>query len=149
MGDRSHLSDPRGGPDGLRWFWSLTVNGPMTRADRAATLEEAKAQCRKVGSRVAKMDAQHGAASVDNRQLHHGGGRIIRGAASGLIRGISSGTEAVRVLPQCLQTVKPGLLSSADLAMWRLAMLNHNRCPHNTEAPDVVADIRGTCVFPP
>jgi hypothetical protein len=28
----------------LRWFWSLTVNGPMTRADRVATLEEAKAQ---------------------------------------------------------------------------------------------------------
>jgi hypothetical protein len=21
----------RGGPDSLRWFWSLTVNGPMTR----------------------------------------------------------------------------------------------------------------------
>jgi hypothetical protein len=25
----------RGGPDSLRWFWSLTVNGPMTRSDRA------------------------------------------------------------------------------------------------------------------
>jgi hypothetical protein len=24
----------RGGPDSLRWFWSLTVNGPMTRSDR-------------------------------------------------------------------------------------------------------------------
>src|SRR5258708_17566949 len=33
----------RGGPDSLRWFWSMTVNGPMTRADRVATLEEAKA----------------------------------------------------------------------------------------------------------
>ena len=30
-----------------RWFWSLTVNGPMTRADREATLEEAKAQFQK------------------------------------------------------------------------------------------------------
>jgi hypothetical protein len=30
-----------------RWFWSLTVNGPMTRADRVATLEEAKTQLRK------------------------------------------------------------------------------------------------------
>jgi hypothetical protein len=29
----------------LRWFWSMTVNGPMTRADRVATLEEAEAQC--------------------------------------------------------------------------------------------------------
>ena len=24
----------RGGPDRLRWFWSMTVNGPMTRSDR-------------------------------------------------------------------------------------------------------------------
>jgi hypothetical protein len=30
----------RGGPDSLRWFWSLTVNGPMTRSDRVATLED-------------------------------------------------------------------------------------------------------------
>ncbi|MGZ3360158.1 MAG: hypothetical protein ACXU84_12565 [Xanthobacteraceae bacterium] len=36
----------RGGPDSLRWFWSLTVNGPMTRSDRVATLEEAKAQAK-------------------------------------------------------------------------------------------------------
>jgi len=28
-------------------FWSLTVNGPMTRSDRVATLEEAKAQFQK------------------------------------------------------------------------------------------------------
>jgi hypothetical protein len=27
----------RGGPDSLRWFWSLTVNGPMTRSDRSAS----------------------------------------------------------------------------------------------------------------
>ena len=33
-----------GGPDSLRWFWSLTVTGPMTRSDKVATLEEAKAQ---------------------------------------------------------------------------------------------------------
>src|SRR4051812_37281840 len=31
-------------PTNLRWFWSMTVNGPMTRSDRVATLEEAKAQ---------------------------------------------------------------------------------------------------------
>ena len=37
----------RGGPDSLRWFWSLTVNSPMTRSDRVATLEEAKAQFQK------------------------------------------------------------------------------------------------------
>ena len=37
----------RGGPDNLRWFWSMTVNGPMTRLGRVATLEEAKAQFQK------------------------------------------------------------------------------------------------------
>jgi hypothetical protein len=37
----------RGGPDNLRWFWSLTVNGPMTRSGRVATLDEAKAQGQK------------------------------------------------------------------------------------------------------
>ena len=35
------------GPDHLRWFWSFTLHGPMTRSDRAATLEEAKAQFQK------------------------------------------------------------------------------------------------------
>jgi hypothetical protein len=33
--------------EALRWFWSMTVNGPMTRADRVATLEEAKARFQK------------------------------------------------------------------------------------------------------
>ena len=46
MGCRSHLRDPRGHRQ-LRWFWSMTVNGPMTRSDRVATLEEAKAQFQK------------------------------------------------------------------------------------------------------
>ena len=35
------------GPDSLCRFWSLTVNGPMTRSDRVAILEEAKAQFQK------------------------------------------------------------------------------------------------------
>ena len=35
----------RGGP--LRWFWSLTVDPPMARSDKVATLEEAKAQFQK------------------------------------------------------------------------------------------------------
>jgi hypothetical protein len=38
---------PAAAPIALRWFWSLTVNGPMTRSDRVATLEEAKAQFQK------------------------------------------------------------------------------------------------------
>jgi hypothetical protein len=40
----------RGGPDNLRWFWSMTVTGPMTRSDRVATLEEAKADFGKAGT---------------------------------------------------------------------------------------------------
>src|SRR6185312_5033772 len=41
------IYETRGGPDHLRWFWSLTVTGPLTRSDRVATLEEAKAQFQK------------------------------------------------------------------------------------------------------
>ena len=36
--DVGRIYETRGGPDSLRWFWSLTVNGPMTRSDRVATL---------------------------------------------------------------------------------------------------------------
>jgi hypothetical protein len=39
----------RGGPESLRWFWSMTVNGPMTRSDRVPTLEEPRNSFRKVG----------------------------------------------------------------------------------------------------
>ena len=45
--DVGRIYETRGGPDSLRWFWSLTVNGPMTRSDRVATLDEAKAQFQK------------------------------------------------------------------------------------------------------
>jgi hypothetical protein len=38
--DTVHTYRTRGGADRLRWFWSLTVNGPVTCADRVATLEE-------------------------------------------------------------------------------------------------------------
>ena len=41
------IYETRGGPDNLRWFWSMTITGPMTRSDRVTTLEEAKAQLRK------------------------------------------------------------------------------------------------------
>src|SRR4051812_132655 len=37
----------RGGPDSLRWFRSMTITGPLTRCDRVATLNEAKAQFQK------------------------------------------------------------------------------------------------------
>src|SRR4249920_3020299 len=45
--DVGRIYQTRGGPESLRWFWSLTVNGPMTRSDKVATLEEAKAQFQK------------------------------------------------------------------------------------------------------
>jgi hypothetical protein len=38
------IYETRGGPDSLRWFWSMTGHGPMTRSGRVAALEEAKAQ---------------------------------------------------------------------------------------------------------
>jgi hypothetical protein len=40
----------RGGPESLRWSWSLTVTGPMTRSDRVATLDQAKAHFRRAGT---------------------------------------------------------------------------------------------------
>jgi len=45
--DVGRIYQTRGGPDNRRWFWSMTVNGPMTRSGRVATLEEAKAQFQK------------------------------------------------------------------------------------------------------
>ena len=45
--DVGRIYQARGGPDNLRWFWSMNVNGPMARADRVATLEEAKAGVQK------------------------------------------------------------------------------------------------------
>jgi hypothetical protein len=40
----------RGGPDSLRWFGSMNANGPMTRSDRVATLEEAKVRFQRAGT---------------------------------------------------------------------------------------------------
>ena len=45
--DVGRIYQTRGGLASLRWFWSLTVNGPMTRSDRVATLDEAKGQFQK------------------------------------------------------------------------------------------------------
>jgi hypothetical protein len=45
--DIGRIYEVRGGPEHLRWFWSFALHGPMTRSDRAATLEEAKAQFQK------------------------------------------------------------------------------------------------------
>jgi hypothetical protein len=41
------IYENRVGPNSQRWFWSMTVTGPITRWDRVATFEEAKAQLRK------------------------------------------------------------------------------------------------------
>jgi uncharacterized protein (DUF736 family) len=55
----------RGGPDSLRWFWSLTINGPMTRADKVATLEEAKAQFQK------SWDAWNSSPKMEEHRANH------------------------------------------------------------------------------
>jgi hypothetical protein len=60
------IYETRGGPDNLRWFWSMTVNGPMTRSDRVATLEEAKAQFQKSWD-AWKAWAMHGRGAIDLR----------------------------------------------------------------------------------
>jgi hypothetical protein len=41
------IYETRGGPEHLRWLWSLTMDPPMARSDNVATLEEAKAQFQK------------------------------------------------------------------------------------------------------
>jgi hypothetical protein len=45
--DIGRIYETRGGPEHLRWFWSFAVQGPMRRADKVATLEEAKTQFQK------------------------------------------------------------------------------------------------------
>ena len=45
--DVGRIYQVRGGPENMRWFWSMTVNGPMARADRVATLDEAKTGVKK------------------------------------------------------------------------------------------------------
>ena len=45
------ICQTRGGPDSLRWFCSLTVNGPMTRADRVATWKRQRRSFRRSGTR--------------------------------------------------------------------------------------------------
>jgi hypothetical protein len=57
--DIGRIYGVRGGPEDLRWFWSFALHGPMMRSDRAATLEDAKAQFQKSwdeGKAWAKMD---------------------------------------------------------------------------------------------
>jgi hypothetical protein len=45
--DIGRIYQDRGGPENMRWFWSMNVNGPMAHAGRVATLEEAKAGLQK------------------------------------------------------------------------------------------------------
>jgi hypothetical protein len=48
VGGRPHQT--RGGPDSLRWFWSMPVTGPMTRSDRVATLGGPRRSFRRAGA---------------------------------------------------------------------------------------------------
>jgi hypothetical protein len=45
------IYETRGGPESLRWFWSMTANGPMMRADRVATLDRLRRSFRRAGMR--------------------------------------------------------------------------------------------------
>jgi hypothetical protein len=69
------------GPDSLRWFWSLTVNGPMTRADRVATLEEAKAQFQKSWD-AWKAWGEAGRGALKSGDTEHGEYARHRGAST-------------------------------------------------------------------
>ena len=82
----------RRGPDNLRWFWSMTVNGPMTRSGRVAALEEAKAQFPKVGRLEGVGDAGRGAidlalARPRRRPRQSGKNPAAGGARAGLSTG--------------------------------------------------------------
>jgi hypothetical protein len=63
--DVGRIYETRGGPDSLRWFWSLTVNGPMPRADGVTTLDEAKARSfKKLGRLEGVGEAGGGAGRI-------------------------------------------------------------------------------------
>jgi hypothetical protein len=47
LSDVGRIYETPDGPDHLGWFWSMNVNGPMTRSGHMPTLEEAKAQFQK------------------------------------------------------------------------------------------------------
>ena len=63
------IGETRGGPDNLRWFWSMTVSGPMTRSDRVATLEEAKAQFQKDMLRKCVWNCTRARGASDDRAV--------------------------------------------------------------------------------
>ena len=44
------IYETRGGPDNLRWFWSMTVTGPMTRSDRVATWKKPRRSFGRAGT---------------------------------------------------------------------------------------------------
>src|SRR4051812_16968836 len=69
----------RGGPDNLRWFWSLTVNSPMTRSNRVATLEEAKAQFQRKLVRVNGVGEPSRVALVSAAPEPSGLQRVVQG----------------------------------------------------------------------
>jgi hypothetical protein len=48
--DVGRIYQTRGGPDSLRWFWSLTVDGPMTRATAWRPWKRLRLSFRRVGT---------------------------------------------------------------------------------------------------
>jgi hypothetical protein len=62
--DIGRIYETRGGPEHLRWFWSFAVQGPMTRSNRVATLEDVKAQFQKSWDACGMGEAGRGAVEV-------------------------------------------------------------------------------------
>ena len=78
--DIGRIYQTRGGPENMRWFWSMTVNGPMTRSEfsgarasrmRNSTVERdrrpAAANARILGPRYASVNS-----FTDHRALELG-----------------------------------------------------------------------------
>jgi hypothetical protein len=62
------IYETRGGPDKLRWFWSMNANGPMTRSNRVATLDEEGAVSEELGCMESVGDAGRGGVIFGHRE---------------------------------------------------------------------------------
>ena len=65
------IYETRGGPDNLRWFWSMTVNGPMTRSNGVTTLEGRQGAVSEELGRVEGMGEAGGVAVGSDQQRSH------------------------------------------------------------------------------
>jgi hypothetical protein len=118
------IYEVRGGPDDLRWFWSFTLHGPMTRSDRAATLEEAKAQFQKSWDEWkarAKWRRRSDPALAARRRRHcvHGSGAMDHAANRGVgISVLARACDDCRASALGRAVIFPSLPSLMGEARW-------------------------------